>query len=106
MKSRKMQPSELLDLVKAAYGLTSDYQVAKKFNFTTTGISHWRVNRSFPNNKLLIKFGEILGINPGLLMLYSLEWREKDSEAKAQISKLINAIHHSRFDDSFIGESD
>lgn len=99
-----MQPSELLDLVRAAYSLTSDYQVCKKFGFTASGVSAWRVNRSFPNNKLLIKFAKALDINAGLLMLYSLEWREKDPEAKEQISKLINAIHHAKFDDSFIGE--
>ncbi|MDR8523857.1 hypothetical protein [Shewanella fidelis] len=100
-----MQPSELLDLVKAASGLTSDYQVMKKFGFSQTGVSHWRINRSYPKNSVLIQFAEILHMNAGLLMMYSLEWREKDEAAKAQISQLINAIHHAKFDDSFIGES-
>ena len=99
-----MQPSELLDLVKAAYSLNSDYQVSKKLGFTTTGVSHWRRNLSYPNNKLLVKFADALGINAGVLMLYSLEWREKDNDARQQISNLINAIHHAKFDDSFISE--
>ena len=37
-------------------------------------------------------------------MLYSLEWREKDPNAKAQISRLIEAIAHAKFDDSFYEE--
>lgn len=97
-----MQPSELLDLVKAATGLTSDYQVMKKYGFSQTGVSNWRVNRSYPKNEVLVKFAKILHMNAGILMIYGLEWREKDADAKEQIGSLINAIHHAKFDDSFI----
>lgn len=100
-----MEPSELLDLVKAAKGLTSDYQVQKKLGFSQGCVSGWRRNISFPKNSVLIDFAEILHMNAGILMIYGLEWREKDKAAKAQISQLINAIHHAKFDDSFIGES-
>lgn len=95
-----MQPSDLLDLIRQAYGLSSDYQVMKKFGFSQGGVSGWRINRSFPKNSVLIQFGEILDINPGLLMLYSLEWREKDPKAKEQIGKLIEALHNAKFDES------
>ena len=97
-----MQPSELLDLVKQATGLTSDYQVMKKYGFSQAGVSNWRINRSYPSNKVLIKFAEILHINAGILMIYGLEWREKDKKAKAQLGTLINAIHHAKFDERFI----
>jgi len=97
-----MEPSELLDLVKDATGLTSDYQVMKKYGFSQGGVSGWRINRSFPKNSVLIQFAKILHMNAGILMIYSLEWREKDPEAKEQLGKLINAIHHAKFDDSFI----
>ncbi|MBO2692161.1 hypothetical protein I6M59_10435 [Shewanella algae] len=99
-----MTPSELLDLVRAAYRLTSDYQVMKKFGFSQTGISSWRTNRAFPKNSVLVKFSKILDINAGLLMLYGLHWREKDPEAKQQIQRLIDAIAHAKFDDSFYDE--
>jgi hypothetical protein len=97
-----MQPSELLDLIKQALGLESDYQAGKKLGFTTSCISGWRVNRSYPKNSVLIEFANILHMNAGILMIYGLEWREKDEGAKEQIGKLINAIHHAKFDDSFI----
>lgn len=100
-----MQPSDLLDFIRAAYGLTSDYQVMKKFGFSQACVSAWRRNCSFPKNSVLIKFAEILKINAGVLMLYSLEWREKDPKAKAQISRLIEAIAHAKFDDSFCEEA-
>lgn len=97
-----MQPNELLDLVKQATGLDSDYKVMKKYGFSQTGVSNWRTNRSYPKNSVLIEFSKILDINAGVLMLYSLEWRETDKEVKAQISKLINAVANANFDDSFI----
>ncbi|BAJ02170.1 hypothetical protein SVI_2199 [Shewanella violacea DSS12] len=57
---------------------------------------------SFPKNAVLIQFAKILNMNAGILMIYGLEYREKDTEAKEQIGKLINAIHHAKFDDSFV----
>lgn len=100
-----MKPSELLDLIKAALGLTSDYQLMKQLGFNQVTVSNWRTNRSFPKNSVLIEFGKILEINAGLLMLYSLEWREKDEAAKGQITSLINAIANASFDESFINQS-
>lgn len=100
-----MKPSELLDLVKTATGLTSDYQVMKTYGFSQTGVSNWRINRSYPKNSVLIQFSNILDINAGLLMLYSLQWREKDEAAKAEITLLIDAIANATFDESFIDKS-
>ena len=97
-----MQPSELLDLIKQALGIESDYQAGKKLGLTTSCISGWRVNRSYPKNSVLVQFAEILQMNAGILFMYSLEWREKDIKTKEQIGKLINVIHHAKFDDSFI----
>ncbi|CAM3322386.1 hypothetical protein [Shewanella violacea] len=97
-----MQPSELLDLIRQALSLTSDYQVEKKLGFSQGCVSGWRRNVSFPKNAVLIQFAKILNMNAGILMIYGLEYREKDTEAKEQIGKLINAIHHAKFDDSFV----
>lgn len=99
-----MQPSELLDLLKRAYNLESDYQVMKKFGFSQTGVSHWRCNRSFPKSSVLVQFGELLDINAGLLMLYSLAWREKDPKAKKQLNEFIEILHHAKFDDAMPSE--
>lgn len=97
-----MNPSQLLDLVKTARCLTSDYQVIKKLGFNQVTVSNWRTNRAFPKNAVLIQFSEILEINAGVLMLYGLLWREKDEKVKAEINALINAIANADFDNSFI----
>ncbi|TVL36231.1 helix-turn-helix domain-containing protein [Shewanella xiamenensis] len=87
-----MQPSDLLDLIRAAYGLTSDYQVMKKFGFSQTGVSHWRRNASFPKDDVLIKFADALDIHLGVLLLHSVIWRQKDPIAKAALQKILDAL--------------
>ncbi|WP_394131677.1 hypothetical protein [Shewanella maritima] len=101
-----MQPSQLLDLVKTATGLETDYKVMKKYSFSSAGVSAWRTNRAFPKNDVLIRFAEILDVNAGLLMLYGLTWREKNEKAKAELNALINAIANANFDDSFIEKAE
>jgi hypothetical protein len=95
-----MKPSELLDLVKAATGLETDYQFMKKFGFSQTGVSNWRTNRGFPKNSVLIIFAEIIHISPAMLMIYGLKWRERGTPAGAELDLMINAIHHATFDES------
>ncbi|MCS6237983.1 MULTISPECIES: helix-turn-helix domain-containing protein [Shewanella] len=87
-----MQPSDLLDLIRAVYGLTSDYQVMKRFGFSQTGISNWRTNRSFPDDNVLIKFADALDIHLGVLLLHSVIWRQKDPAAKAALQKILDAL--------------
>ncbi|WP_345864582.1 hypothetical protein [Shewanella algae] len=87
-----MKPSDLLDLIKAAYGLTSDYQVMKRFGFSQTGISSWRTNRSFPEDKILVRFADVLDINLGVLVLHSMIWRKKDPEIRRSLEKVLEAL--------------
>ncbi|NKF52776.1 hypothetical protein G3R49_19655 [Shewanella sp. WXL01] len=101
-----MNPSQLLDLLKAATGLTTDYQIHKKLGFSQTGVSNWRTDRSYPKNDVLIKFAEILDMNAGVLMLYSLARREKNEKAKAELNLLLDAIANAKFDDSFIAKDE
>ncbi|RTR33513.1 helix-turn-helix transcriptional regulator [Shewanella atlantica] len=92
-----MQPSELLDLIRAAYGLTSDYQVMKKFGFSQAGVSNWRVNRSFPNDAILINMAEALDIHLGVLLLHSAIWRQKDPTAKAALESILNMLPYCKY---------
>ncbi|MCS6098747.1 hypothetical protein [Shewanella baltica] len=87
-----MQPSDLLDLIRAAYGLTSDYQVMKRFGFSQTGVSKWRTNTNFPDDKVLIQFSDALDIHLGVLLLHSVIWRQKDPTAKAALQKILDAL--------------
>lgn len=95
----KMQPSELLDLIKTAYSLESDYQVMKRFGFSQTGISKWRTNTSFPKDEVLIKFADALDIHLGVLLLHSAVWRQKDATAKKALEGILNMLPYCNFDE-------
>jgi len=55
--------TELLDMLKAAYNLPSDYALAKKIGYTRAGISKLRNNKSFFNDKDAINIAELLELN-------------------------------------------
>jgi transcriptional regulator with XRE-family HTH domain len=99
-KVDKMNPSELLDLIKTAYSLDSDYQVMKKFGFSQTGISAWRTNRSFPKDTVLIKFADALDIHLGVLLLHSAIWRQKDAKAKASLENILKMLSYCEMPES------
>ena len=87
-----MNPSDLLDLIKTAYNLDSDYKVMKKFGFSQAGVSAWRTNAHFPKDSVLIKFADALDIHLGVLLLESAIWRQKDPTAKAALQNLLNML--------------
>jgi transcriptional regulator with XRE-family HTH domain len=99
-KVDKMNPSELLDLIKTAYSLDSDYQVMKKFGFSQGGISAWRTNRSFPKDTVLIKFADALDIHLGVLLLHSAIWRQKDAKAKASLENILKMLSYCEMPES------
>ncbi|WP_025822947.1 hypothetical protein [Shewanella marina] len=88
-----MQPSDLLDLVKAAYSIDTDYKVMKQFGFSQTGVSHWRCNRSFPSTEVLKVFAEVLDIHFGVLYLHSAIWRETDLVARDKLQNILDILH-------------
>ncbi|WP_041421656.1 hypothetical protein [Shewanella sediminis] len=92
-----MQPSEILDFIRAAYGLTSDYQVMKKFNFSQACVSGWRTNRYFPKDAVLIEISEALDIHLGVLLLHSAVWRQKDPKAKAALESIIRMLPYCKY---------
>lgn len=61
---RKVKTVEYLDAVKAAYSLTSDYQLAKKISESANRISQYRVGRNIMDDDLAIKIAYFLDVNP------------------------------------------
>lgn len=59
-----MKTIDYLDAVKAAYSLTSDYQLAKKMSENSNRISSYRVGRTFMDDDLAIKIAYLLDLNP------------------------------------------
>lgn len=58
-----MKTVDFLDAVKAAYCLTSDYQLAKKLAVTHSSISHYRTGRNFMDNELCVRISELLELD-------------------------------------------
>lgn len=63
-----MKTVDFLDAVKAAYCLTSDYQLAKKLAVTHSSISHYRTNRNYMDNELCVRIAELLDMDPLFVM--------------------------------------
>lgn len=59
-----MKTVDYLDAVKAAYSLTSDYQLTKKIAESSARISQYRVGRNFMDDDLAIKIAYLLDLNP------------------------------------------
>lgn len=72
-----MKTVEFLDAVKAAYGLTSDYQLAKKLAVTHSSISHYRSGRNFMDDSLAVKVAYLLDLDPLSVLAFAHIEREE-----------------------------
>jgi len=59
-----MKTVDYLDAVKAAYSLTSDYQLTKKLGESHSRISQYRVGRTYMADDLALKIAYLLDLNP------------------------------------------
>lgn len=59
-----MKTVDYLDAVKAAYSLTSDYQLAKKLGENTSRVSMYRTNACVMNDEMALKIAYLLDKNP------------------------------------------
>lgn len=59
-----MKTIEYLDAVKAAYSLTSDYQLAKKLGESPSRISLYRTSNTVMSDDLAVKIAYMLDKNP------------------------------------------
>jgi ribosome-binding protein aMBF1 (putative translation factor) len=64
LEEQNMKTVDYLDAVKAAYALTSDYQLSKKIGESSSRISQYRVGRTFMDDDLAIKIAYMLDLNP------------------------------------------
>lgn len=58
-----MNTNDFLDAVKARHGLTSDYQLGKKMNWTSSRIANYRMGRSGMDEAACLEIAEALGMN-------------------------------------------
>lgn len=63
-----LQTNDLLDRLKAAYQLKSDYALAKKLGLTTAAISRYRKNVGIPDDRVAVEIAELLDLDPFYLV--------------------------------------
>lgn len=64
-----MNTCEILDRVKAEYGLTSDYQLAKKLSISHSRLSNYRHRQSTMDDDLVLTCENLLELPPGSLLI-------------------------------------
>jgi len=69
--------TELLDMLKAAYNLPSDYAIAKKIGLTRGAISKLRLEKGFLSDKNAYNIAELLELEPLKVLASCHAQREK-----------------------------
>lgn len=75
--------SQLLDRVREAHDLKSDYAISKLLNSSTQLIANWRNGRSLPDEKHCQKLAELAGLDPDVLIAQINAQRSKDEDSRA-----------------------
>lgn len=73
----------LLDRVREAQGLKSDYQMAKVTGFSIQKIGNWRHGRVLPDEKACQTLAVAAGLDPYVVIAQVHALRTKDSAARA-----------------------
>ncbi|WP_028025592.1 helix-turn-helix domain-containing protein [Enterovibrio calviensis] len=77
--------TELMDNVKAACKLPSDYALAKKLDVTPAAVSKWRLHRSFPDWDSVFKMADLLQLDDQNVVCKMLEEKNENP-------RVINAL--------------
>lgn len=55
---------DLVERLKAAYGLASDYAAAKKLSISQTSITNWRNEKTVMDEEIALEMAELLELDP------------------------------------------
>lgn len=78
---------ELLDMVKARYGIASDYAAAKKLSLTRSFISKIRQGKSYFGLDTSLQIAELLELDP-LKVIGSTRFEQAERAHDAQLKDL------------------
>ena len=80
---KTMTTITLMNWLKAAYNIKSDYQLAKKLNVKPQTISRYMLGQSFLDDKMSFEVAELLELEPALIVAcVNLERAERQGDAK------------------------
>lgn len=84
---------ELIERLKAAYGLPSDYAAAKKLGITCQAISKYRNKGTSLDDKVAVEIAELLDLNPLMVVASMHVERAERQNDKALISFWSHYAH-------------
>ena len=87
-----MNTIEILDTLKAEYGLTSDYQLAKKLGTSTSRVGNYRSGRSKFDDEMVLQVENLLDLPEGSLLLEIQSQRTKCKTAAEILHKLSKQL--------------
>lgn len=73
---------EILDALKTALGVSSDYALAKKLGVTRGAVSNWRVGLSTFSDEMALKVASVLNVEAGLIFAICYSERAKTEAEK------------------------
>lgn len=74
---------DFLNDVKAKYGITSNYALAKLMGQTDTAVARWMHGKNTLSDETAVKVAELLEIEPSFIMACIAAERSKDAKVKA-----------------------
>lgn len=84
--------NELLDQLKTARGITSDYKLSLYLGVVQGAVQHWRHGRSLPDSKTVYRIASELGLDADILVLQIETQRASTDEAKAVWSRIAQRL--------------
>ncbi|WP_228892532.1 DUF3693 domain-containing protein [Pseudoduganella aquatica] len=87
-----MKTPEYLDLVRERLQLPSDYALQKPLNVSKSQLSAYRTGKEPMSDAMALRVAEILGVNPGAILLDMHIERSKTPELRAVWSGLLDKL--------------
>ena len=85
---KAMTTIQLLDKLKKAYDIPSDYAVAKFLGVKQQTVSHWRRGRSAFDDEIALKVADLLELDRGQVLAWMHAERCKNPDARRAFLKL------------------
>lgn len=89
---------ECLDAVKAKFGITSDYALAKRLGFSLSTVSNYRTGRRFLDDDAALTVALALDLHPFEVIVVANAERAKTPEQRARWSGFMDKMSASFLD--------
>lgn len=83
---------EVIEALRAKTGATSDAAVARLLGVSHVTVVHWRAGRCAMSPEVAVRAAELLGVDPGPLLLRRFAEMEKDAAARAIIVRMADKL--------------